>query len=247
MGALQKALSDLREHYKANGGPSYAVLAGATGLSESTVQRYLSPNVTLKCPNYENILSLATALGMGTEDLTLDRELVDEIENKEQLRDMIMELREMNIEELARNDAQWRDRLNAEMTTHNESLRTIAAAHDEQFAHLQQVYAEQLGQLTSVSNEQTAQMLATHQEQERRIQETARQQYEALQAFADKQKDADERAKAYLKRQVRTWKIVSFLFALSLILLLIVDLKNPDRGWIKFIGGLKLFSMRGVV
>ncbi len=235
MDTLQKSLASLRAYYKAHGGPSYTVIADSAGLSESTVQRYLG-GVQMKQPSYDSILAIATVIGMGTADLSLNRELVDEIENKEQLRDMIMELREMNIEELARNDAQWRERMNE-----------VVSAHNEQTAHLQKVYAEQLGQTTRVSEEQITQLLASHQKQEDTIRETARVQYESLRKLAETQKEADERAKAYLKRQVRTWKIVSFLFALALILLLIVDLKHPDRGWIKFIGGLKLFSMRGVV
>lgn len=234
MDGLQKALANLRAHYKSNGGPSHANIADAAGLSESTVQRYLG-GAQIKQPSYDSILAIASAIGMGTADLTLSRELVDEIENKDQLWDMIMELRQLNIEELARNDAQWRDRLDQERATHNEQL-----------AHLQQVYAEQLSQMTKVSNDQSAQMLANHHEQERHLQETARVQYEALQTFAEKQKAADENAKAYLKRQVRTWKIISFMLAAALILLLILDISNPTRGWIKMIGGLKLFSMHGM-
>ncbi len=234
MDGLQKALSSLRAYYKSNGGPSHANIADAAGLSESTVQRYLG-GAQIKQPSYDSILAIASAIGMGTADLTLNRELVDEIENKEQLRDMIMELRQLNIEELARNDDHWRERMDQERANHNEQL-----------AHLQQVYAEQLGQITKVSNDQSAQMLANHQEQERHIQETARVQYEALQAFAKEQKAADENAKAYLKRQIRTWKIISFLLVFAFILLLIVDLTNPTRGWLRMISGLKLFSWHGV-
>ena len=169
--------------------------------------------------------------------LTLSKELVDQIENKDQLRELILELRKINIEELSRRDDQWRDRLDAEKQAHSEDIRHLTEAHNAQLERLQRVYADQMAELTSAS-------LGVHQKESDHIQQTAQMQYESLQKIAETQKDADERAKAYLKRQVRTWKIISFLLVFTLILLLVVDLRNPDKGWIKFIGS-KLFSMRG--
>lgn len=221
-----------------SGGPSYAAIADSSGLSESTVQRYLGTS-PLKMPNYDSIVAIATVIGMGTEDLTLSRDLVNQIENKEQLRDMIMELRKLNIEEMSRCDAQWRDRLDAEKQAHSEDIRRLTETHNAQLERLQSVYADQLAQLSGAS-------MSVHQKESDHIQQTAQMQYESLQKIAETQKDADERAKAYLKRQVRTWKIISFLLVLTLILLLVVDLTNPNRGWIKFIGS-NLFSMRGPV
>lgn len=236
MDSLQKSLSNLRAYYKEHGGPNFSAIADASGLSDSTVSRYLGKDV-IKTPNYDSIVSIATVIGMGTEDLTLSRDLVNQIENKEQLRDMIMELRKLNIEEMSRCDAQWRDRLDAEKQAHSEDIRRLTETHNAQLERLQRVYADQMAELTSAS-------LGVHQKESDHIQQTAQMQYESLQKIAETQKDADERAKAYLMRQVRTWKIISFLLVFTLILLLVVDLRNPDKGWIKFIGS-KLFSMRG--
>lgn len=237
MDSLQKSLSNLRAYYKEHGGPNFSAIADASGLSDSTVSRYLGKDV-IKTPNYDSIVSIATVIGMGTEDLTLNKELVDQIENKEQLRELILELRKINIEELSRRDDQWRDRLDAEKQAHSEDIRHLTEAHNAQLERLQRVYADQMAELTSAS-------LGVHQKESDHIQQTAQMQYESLQKIAETQKDADERAKAYLMRQVRTWKIISFLLVFTLILLLVVDLRNPDKGWIKFIGS-KLFSMRGV-
>lgn len=296
---LQAALSTLRAHYKDNGGPSHAMIADSTGLSESTVQRYLSA-VQIKTPNYSSIVSIAAVIGMETSDLIFGKDVVD-ILPKEDLVDLVMELRKMNIEELARSDEKWRERLDAENHAHSEDIRHLSAAHTEEArradeahaAHIERIqqmhndqlmavhasYKAQMEQMRTANSallaqlqdagakhdsqlqeseqlriahvQQSAQQQIAHvqqsaQQQIDHIQQTASKQYEALEALAKTQKDADEKSKAYLKRQIRTWKIISFLLVFVLILLLVVDLKNPDRGWIKFIGGLKLFSMYGV-
>lgn len=244
MDSLQKALSNLRLHYKDKGGPSYSLIADSTSLSESTVQRYLG-TAHIKAPNYDSIVAIAAVIGMGTADLTISKELVDQIENKDDLRELILELRKLNIEELSRNDAQWRERLDAAKEAHSDDLKHLTDAHNAQIERIQQLYADQLRQMTVISDSQAAQLLDAHHKESEHIQQTAAQQYESLETLAKTQKEADERSKTYLKRQVRTWKIISFLLVFVLILLLIVDLKNPNKGWIKFIGS-QYFSMRGM-
>lgn len=271
---LQTALTSLRTHYKDNGGPSHASIADSTGLSEATVQRYLG-TAQLKVPNYNSIVSIATVIGMNTADLTLGQDVVD-ILPKEELADLVLELRKMNIDELARNDAQWRERLDAEKAAHSDDIQHLTEAHvkerqrsdeahDAQIERIQRMHAEQLkevresyvaqmeqmrtansalvAQMQDSSSKHDAQRLEAAQQQAEHIQQTSKEQYAMLQQFAKTQKDADEKSKAYLKRQIRTWKVIAFLFATALILLLAVDLANPNRGWIRFIGS-KLFSMR---
>lgn len=284
---LQNALSSLRAHYKDNGGPSHAVIADSTGLSEATVQRYLGV-AQIKVPNYNSIVSIATVIGMTTSDLSLSKDVVDVLP-KEQLADLVLELRKMNIDELARNDEKWRERLDDEKRTHSEDIKHLSDAHVEEMQRTSEAHAAQIERIQQMHNDQLMAVHASYKaqmeqmrtansallaqlqdagvkhdaqlqesEQQRidhvqqsaqkqidHIQQSAQQQYDALQHLAETQKEADEKAKVYLKRQIRTWKIIAFMVVAVLILLLIVDLKNPDKGWIKFIGS-KLFSMRGM-
>lgn len=282
---LQTALSSLRAHYKDNGGPSHAVIADSTGLSEATVQRYLGA-VQIKVPNYNSIVSIATVIGMTTSDLSLNKDVVDVLP-KEQLADLVLELRKMNIDELARNDEKWRERLDDEKRTHSEDIRHLSDAHANEMQHADETHAAQIERIQQMHNDQLMAVHASYkaqmeqmrtansallaqlqdasakhdaqrlesdqkqiehvqqsaQQQIDHVQQSAQQQYDALQRLAETQKAADEKSKTYLKRQVLVWKIISFLLIAVLILLLVADLRNPDKGWIKFIGS-KFFSMR---
>lgn len=244
MESLQKALANLRAYYKYNGGPNYTALADSTGLSESTVQRYLGQTL-MKSPNYSSIISLAGAIGMETADLSLNRDLVDQME-KQQLADIVLELRKINVDELAANDAKWRERIAADQDAHRDDLRRANASsaehlasvhklHAEQIAHIHESYRAQMEQMRKASEQQLAHALDAQRSQSLHVQQENAAQIAALKDIAATQKEADEKSKDYLRRQVFFWRVFSLLILSALILLLIADVTNPTRGWIRFI------------
>lgn len=250
MESLQKALANLRAHYKEHGGPSYAAIVDSSGLSESTVQRYLSATA-IKNPNYNSIIAIAAAIGMETADLSINRDLVDQMD-KQQLANLALELRKMNVDELNSNDAKWRERLDAEQLAHREELRrtneasaehlaSVHKLHAEQIAGIHDSYRVQMEQMRKASEQQVAHALQTHQSQAAHLQQASAAQLATLQQISETQKAADEKSKDYLRRQVLFWRIFSILILAALILLLIADVMNPTRGWIRFISdGLRL-------
>lgn len=277
--ALGEALAAIQDAYTDMGDarPTYDRLAEMADMSTTTTHTYMT--TIPKRPDYTKVAALANALGMSTSVLPqLDTETVQRMDMAE-MQDLIKDLREMNIDELARKDKQWREeidrsnakwqeRFDAEKLTHSTEVKNLTAAHAEEIQRVniangtnieriqtlhagelqaaRESFGAQLEQAREAHKQQLTHMLEAHKSQVEHIQHTAKVQYDSLYNVTTTQKDADERAKAYLKRQVRTWKIVSFFFALALILLLVLDIANPNRGWIKMIGNMKLFSMRGL-
>lgn len=255
MESLQKALSNLRLYYKEHGGPNYPSIVDSTGLSESTVQRYLGTTI-IKNPNYSSIISIATAIGMETTDLSINRDLVEQMD-KQQLTDLVLELRKINIEELNSNDSKWRERLDSEQQAHRDEvlslnqehsseIRRINAANAEHIASVHKLHADQIAsihdsyriqieQMRKANEQQVAHALETHQAQSAHIQNASAVQLETLKKISETQKAADEKSKDYLRRQVLFWRVFSILIITAFILLLIADVTNPTRGWIRFI------------
>lgn len=244
MESLQKALANLRSHYKERGGPNYAAIVDSSGVSESTVQRYLGTAV-IKNPNYNSIIAIAAAIGMETADLSINRDLVEQMD-KQQLADLALELRKINVEELSANDAKWRERLDAEQQAHREELRRVNQAsaehlasvhkiHAEQIAGIHESYIAQLEQMRKSSEQQIAHALETHRSQAAHLQQTSAAQISTLQQISQTQKEADEKSKDYLKRQVLFWRVFAILLLIVMALLLIADILNPSRGWLRFI------------
>lgn len=226
MESLQKALSHLRTWYKNHGGPSYPQIADTAGVSESTVQRYLSGE-PVKRPNYTTIVSIGAALGMTTSDLSLSEDVVQAME-KSQLESLALELRKLNIEELSAqreaDDARWRERLNADQEkylgriellnkqhaeemirlkdAHAEEMKRTNDAHESHIMQIHRMYDGQMESMRAANAKQVEAMLDGHARQIEAVQKLDQAQQDAVQIMAAKQKEADEKSKDFLKGRI---------------------------------------------
>jgi transcriptional regulator with XRE-family HTH domain len=190
--ALQEALESLRRHYRDRGcQPPRSTIVEHTGISETTVQRYLSDK-PYENPTYKTIFAIAAEIGLQTEDMALSADAIKGIETAAQ-NELILSLRELNIKELAdalaANDDKWRSRLDSEKDaqlnlirqmaqthadeirrlneTHAAEVQRIHEANSKHTAQIQQLYAEQIKILLEASHAQTAQILQAVQGQGR--------------------------------------------------------------------------------
>ena len=227
MESLSKALSSLRTWYKEHGnGMPYSAIVDATGLSESTVQRYLNPKSVIN-PSYNNILAIASAIGMEASELSFSREMVEHMD-KQQLAELVLEIRKFGAEELRASreadDARWRERLISEKQAHVEDLRHLnqshiedmqrmkdehAAemarsheAHNEHVLQIHKMYDRQMESIRAANAAQISAMLEGHARQLESVQSLDQAQRNAVQEMAVAQKDADEKSKDFLKAEI---------------------------------------------
>ena len=227
MDSLVRALSNLRTWYKEHGnGMPYSAIVDATNLSESTVQRYLNPKNSIN-PSYENILAIASAIGMKASELEFSREIAEQMD-KQQLTDVIVELRKMSLEELAStreaDDARWRERLNQEKITHTNELSRLHQTHMEEMqrmkdehteemkrcheAHadhvlqIHQMYDKQMESMRSANSKQMELMLDGHARQIEAVQSLNQAQRDSMQSMSLAQKSADEKTKDFLQGEI---------------------------------------------
>lgn len=213
---MEKTLDDLRAVYHAHPDLSLEQIADRADLSRSTVQRYLSGPI--KNPDYFKILAIRRALVPDEEDkptaAMVDPEVVGRIDDADQLRSLVLHLRQINIDELATTNAEWRARLDAADKAHAQELARMAETHNAQILHLQDSKRAQIDQLQRSHDEQI----------------------EMFRQLTTVQKQGDERSKSYLRRQILLWRVIAFILFAVLLVFFILDVRNPGLGWLRRIG-----------
>lgn len=253
MEGLQKALVHLRAWYKERGGPSYSQIADSAGVSESTAQRYLSDD-PVKRPNYTTIVSIASTLGMTTADLSLSKDIVEGME-KDQLANLVLELRRINIDELSAqrdaDDARWRERLSADQEKYMARIELLNKEHADEMARTKQAHAEEIQrtnaahqahilQIHQMYEKQFATMIDGYHRQIDSVQKIDLAQQETVRSMAETQKAADEKSKDFLKGRIeqldkrsKTKDKIIFSLIFCIVLLFVVDFFVPSMGWIR--------------
>ena len=212
---MENKLKDVRDLYRDQGCPSIEVVAERANLSRSTTQRYLSGMV--KAPDLTKIIALERALGRDSGDIAAEvasPEVVHKIEDPDQLRTLILQMHEISSDELETANKGWRARLDAADRAHREELVRMSESHNAQLLHMQDVKRAQIEQMQTVHVEQM----------------------DMIRQLAATQKEADEKSKDYLRRQVLLWRIIAFVIFIVLLTLVTFDLVNPDRGYFYFVG-----------
>lgn len=181
--ALQDALEIVRKKYRERGEyPTRSKIAEVTGLSDSSVQRYLADK-PYDHPKYENILSIARAIGLQTSDLALEPEVAKQMDKRES-DNVVLEMRRLNIEELKRtmdDEAEkWRERLDAERKAHMDEIVHLNKAHAEEIANLNKIHAEEMKRAIAANQENLRIAQETHAQHTRMLQEVFQQQFSQL-------------------------------------------------------------------
>ena len=204
---MEKSLMELRELYQNRGCPPIEQVAEAADLSTSTAQRYL--NGFVKRADYTKIVSLRRALGDEGEVLSssIDPELVRKMDDTDQLQALVLEMRQINISELN----VTRAAINQEWERRLDSIVRTHVAEIERLEH-------------------------AHERERDTLHKTQSEQLNVLRELCDTQKRADERSKDYLKRQIFLWRIIALVLFTVLIALLVADILNPTKGWVRMLG-----------
>lgn len=165
--SLQKSLSSLRSYYEKNGRkPAPAKIAefiGDAEISQTTVQRYLGKE-DLKRPSYSKILAIGNALGMNTDDLSLDEDALRDMDN-EQLQSTVVQISKHSVEMLSSNDQNWRERLEELDKKHAEEIRHLTDAHNEEIRNLAKANADEKKRVNEEHNAHVARLQEMHNDQ----------------------------------------------------------------------------------